>query len=62
MAKNKKTQFDGLYQAVKDEMPGVGVAYTRKGNFSVIIRIDNPVEQYCADIDAYYKACEIYTS
>lgn len=58
----KKNEFDGLYQAVKDEMPGLGVAYTRKGNFSVFIKIENPVEQYCADIDAYYKACDLYTS
>lgn len=58
----KKNEFDGLYQAIRDEMKGVGVAYTRKGDFSVFIKIDNPVEQYSADIDAYYSACALYTS
>jgi energy-coupling factor transporter ATP-binding protein EcfA2 len=58
----KKNEFDGLYQAIRDEMKGVGVAYTRKGNFSVFIKIKNPVEQYSADIEAYYSACALYTS
>lgn len=58
----RKSEFEGLYQAVRDEMKGVGVAYTRKGDFSVIIKISNPVEQYSADIDAYYSACALYTS
>jgi energy-coupling factor transporter ATP-binding protein EcfA2 len=64
----KKNEFDGLYQAVRDEKVDgndkyrVGVAYTRNGNFSVFIRMVNPVEQYCADIDLYYHTADIYTS
>ena len=59
--KKGKNPFDALYQAVRNEKSGVGVAYTRGGNYSVFIRLENPVEQYCADIDAYYKAADIYT-
>ena len=54
--KETKNEFDCLYQSVNDEANGIGVAYTRTGDFSVIFEITNPVEQYCADIQAYYDA------
>ena len=60
--KVQKNEFDCMYQAVKDEMNGIGVAYTRTGDFSVMIEITNPVEQYSADISAYYTATEIFNS
>lgn len=58
----KKSEFEGLYQGIREEMPGIAVAYTRKGNYSVFFRIQNPVEQYCADTDAYYNACYLFES
>lgn len=60
--KESKNEFDCLYQSVNDEVNGVGVAYTRTGDFSVMFEITNPVEQFCADIDAYYQASEAFKS
>lgn len=60
--KSTRNEFSSLYQCVKDEMPGIGVAYTRTGDYSVIIEVSNPVEQYSADIDAYYTAAEFYSN
>lgn len=58
----KKNEFDGLYQGVSEEMPGIAVAYTRNGNFSVFIEMVNPVEQYCANRENYYEAMALYES
>ena len=58
----KKSEFDGLYQGIAEEMPGVAVAYTRNGNYSVFIEMKNPVEQYSADVDSYYGACSLFES
>lgn len=56
----KKNEFEGLYQGIAEELPGVAVAYTRKGNYSVFFELRNPVEQYCANPDEYYNACGIF--
>ena len=58
----RKSEFDGLYQGVAEEQPGVAVAYTRNGNFSVFIEMKNPVPQYCANVEMYYDACTLYES
>lgn len=58
----RKSEFDGLYQGLEEVFPGVAVAYTRNGNYSVFIRMVNPVEQYCANIDMYYGACNLFES
>ena len=62
MAKMKYNPFDTMYTCVRDEKKGIGVVYDRKGNYSVIIRMENPVEQYCADTRLYYEACRIFKS
>lgn len=58
--KHVKTEFDGLYQGVEEHEEGVGVAYTRKGHYSVFIRMDNPVVQYSANINEYYEAAALF--
>ena len=58
--KHVKTEFDGLYQGVEELEEGVGVAYTRKGHYSVFIRMDNPVVQYSANITEYYEATALF--
>lgn len=58
--KNKKTEFDGIYQGIEEKEPGVGIIYTRKGHFSVMMRIENPVVQYAADIQLYYDATNVF--
>ena len=58
----KANPFETMYTCVRDEKRGVGVAYDRKGNYSVFIRMENPVEQFCADTRSYYDACRIFKS
>lgn len=60
MGKNKVTEFDGLYQGVEERKDGIGVAYARKGHYSVFIKMDNPVEQYAADINQYYETATLF--
>ena len=58
--KYAKSEFDGLYQGVEEHAEGIGVAYTRKGHYSVFIRMDNPVIQYSANINEYYEAAALF--
>lgn len=58
----KKSEFNGLYQGVKEEMEGIAVAYTRKSNYSVFFRIKNPVKQYAARPESYYEAMDLFES
>lgn len=58
--KHVRTEFDGLYQGVEEHEDGIGVAYTRKGHYSVFIRMDNPVVQYSANINEYYDAAALF--
>ncbi len=57
----RKTRFDALYSGI-EEMNGYTVFYTDKGVYSVIMEISNSVEQYSADIDAYYSYTEFIAS
>ena len=58
----KYNPFDIMYTCIRNEKKGIGVIYDRKGNYSVMLRMENPVEQYCADTQQYYKACHLYKS
>ncbi len=57
----RKTRFDALYSGI-EEVNGYAVFYTDKGVYSVIMEISNSVEQYSADIDAYYSYTEFIAS
>lgn len=57
----KKSKFEALYSGI-EEVNGYSVLYTAKGECSAIIEIQNGVEQYSADIDAYYLYSEFITS
>ena len=58
----KYNPFDIMYTCIRNEKKGIGVIYDRKGNYSVMLRMENPVEQYCADTQQYYNACHLYKS
>lgn len=45
--------FKDIYFSI-EEIDGVGVLYTKTGEFSAIIALQNPVQKFCADIDNYY--------
>ena len=45
--------FQDIYFSIED-VDGVGIVYTKSGEFSVILKIENPVQKFSADIDSYY--------
>lgn len=49
----RKKIFQDIYFSVED-CDGVGVLYTKTGEYSAIMKIENPVQKYSADIDSYY--------
>ena len=38
------------------------IFYNRRGDYSVIIKCENPIIQYSADMDAYYDFHHLFTS
>ena len=50
----KKNIFKDIYYSVED-VDGIGVLYTKTGDFSAILRLENPVQKYSADVDGYYE-------
>lgn len=55
----KKRTFDSLYAQLEEVRDGNGnvqntILYSMRGEPSVIIQIENPVQKYCADEDQYY--------
>ena len=49
----RKHIFQNIYFSVEDT-DGVGVLYTKTGEYSAVLKIENPVQKYSADIDSYY--------
>ena len=45
--------FKEIYFSI-EEVDGLGVYYTKTGEFSVTLKIENPVQKYCADTKEYY--------
>ena len=45
--------FKDIYFAIED-VDGIGVVYTKTGEYSAILRLENPVTKFSADIDSYY--------
>lgn len=53
--------FKEIYFTVED-IDGVGVLYTKTGEFSAILAMQNPVQKYCADINEYGSFSNLMTS
>lgn len=45
--------FKEIYYSIED-IDGIGVLYTKTGEYSAILKIQNPVQKFCANIDNYY--------
>ena len=45
--------FKDIYFSIED-VDGIGVLYTKTGENSAILAMENPVQKFCADIDSYY--------
>ncbi len=50
----RKKIFQDIYFSVED-VDGIGVLYTKTGEYSAILKIENPVQKYSANIDNYYE-------
>ena len=46
--------FNHIYYSIED-VDGMGVVYTRRGDFSVVLTFRNPVGKFSADTDSYYE-------
>ena len=47
--------FQDIYFTV-EEVEGIGVLYTKNGDYSAVLAMENPVQKYSANIDAYYES------
>ena len=57
----RKRIFQDIYFSVED-VDGIGVAYTKDGNYSAVLTLENPVEQHSADTDSYYEYNRLFTA
>lgn len=57
----RKRIFRDIYFSVEDT-EGVGVLYTKTGEYSAILRLENPVQKYSADIDSYYEFTHLFSA
>ena len=53
--------FKDIYFSIED-VDGIGVVYTKTGEFSAIMRMENPVQKFSADIESYYAFTALMTS
>ena len=57
----RKKIFQDIYFSVED-VDGIGILYTKTGEYSAILKIENPVQKYSANIDSYYEFTHLLTS
>lgn len=56
----RKKIFQDIYFSVED-VDGIGVLYTKTGEYSAILKMENPVQKYSANIDSYYEFNHLVT-
>ena len=57
----RKQIFQDIYFSVEDA-DGIGVIYTKTGEYSAVLKVENPVQKYCGNIDAYYEFTQLFTA
>ena len=57
----RKHIFQNIYFSVEDT-DGVGVLYTKTGEYSAVLKIENPVQKYSADIDSSYDFTHLFSA
>ena len=67
MARKKERPFDKLYAELEEIKDARGkvmntVLFSKNGNWSVIIEIENPIQQYCTDAELYYNYAGILSN
>ena len=58
----KKNEFKLPYLGIENEINGIHFLSNLKGDFGVIIKLDNPVLQYSADSSRYDSFHQLYTN
>ena len=53
--------FQDIYFTV-EETDGIGVLYTKTGEVSAILKMENPVAKFGGNIDAYYEYTKLFTA
>ena len=56
----RKKIFQDIYFSV-EVVDGIGVLYTKTGEYSAILKMENPVQKYSANIDSYYEFNHLVT-
>lgn len=57
----RKRIFQDIYFTVED-VDGIGVLYTKIGEYSAVLRMENPVQKYSANINSYYEFTNLLTA
>jgi conjugation system TraG family ATPase len=57
----RKKVFQDIYFSVED-CDGIGVIYTKTGEYSAVLALENPVQKYSANVDAYYEFSHLLTA
>ena len=57
----RKKIFQDIYFTI-EEVDGIGVLYTKTGEYSAVLKMENPVQKYSANIDAYYEYNTLFTA
>ena len=57
----RKRIFQDIYFTV-EETDGIGVLYTKTGEYSAVLKIENPVQKYSADINGFYDFTHLFSS
>lgn len=57
----RKRIFQDIYFSVEDT-DGGGILYTKTGEYSAVLKIENPVQKYSANIDSYYDFTHLFSA
>lgn len=57
----RKKIFQDIYFSVEDTN-GVGIIYTKTGEYSAVLKLTNPVQKYSANIDSYYEFTHLFSA
>ena len=53
--------FRDIYFSIED-VEGIGVLYTKTGEYSAVLAVENPVQKFCANIDSYFEYSSMMAS
>ena len=53
--------FKDIYFSIEDA-DGIGILYTKSGEYSAILKMENPVQKFSADTDCYYDFTSLMTA